>query len=200
MAARSARSRAAGKFRLVAEIKPRRWRPRRDFNDGWKRCTRADRNFHAEGEPTAVLSTLHDSSLDPVILLTTRLLAFVNTWWVVEVRLASMFGILELFDRVLFLFWRRVRDFVREDCVYFVMILLDVQCFFSFFWRIWNWESMILIRYYSKTVKIIFESFDKLLPFFPFPFHNSVCVIENEINAMEIVLSLFFQTYKLVVI
>lgn len=31
-----------------------------------------------------------------------------------------MFGILELFDRVLFLFWRRVRDFVREDCVYFV--------------------------------------------------------------------------------
>lgn len=30
-----------------------------------------------------------------------------------------MFGILELFDRVLFLFWR-VRDFVREDCVYFV--------------------------------------------------------------------------------
>lgn len=120
MAARSARSRAAGKFRLVAEIKPRRWRPRRDFNDGWKRCTRADRNFHAEGEPTAVLSTLHDSSLDPVILLTTRLLAFVNTWWVVEVRLASMFGILELFDRVLFLFWRRVRDFVREDCVYFV--------------------------------------------------------------------------------
>lgn len=44
-----------------------------------------------------------------------------------------MFGILELFDRVLFLFWRRVRDFVREDCVYFVMILLDKQCFFSFF-------------------------------------------------------------------
>lgn len=31
-----------------------------------------------------------------------------------------MFGILELFDRVFFLFWRRVRDFVREDCVYFV--------------------------------------------------------------------------------
>lgn len=197
MAARSARSRAAGKFRLVAEIKPRRWRPRRDFNDGWKRCTRADRNFHAEGEPTAVLSTLHDSSLDPVILLTTRLLAFVNTWWVVEVRLASMFGILELFDRVLFLFWRRVRDFVREDCVYFVMILLDEQCFFSFFLE--NLELRI-----DDIDKMLFENgenyFWKLLPFFPLPFHNSVCVIENEINAMEIVLSLFFQTYKLVVI
>lgn len=59
---------------------------------------------------------------------------------------------------------------------------------------------MILIRCYSKTMKIIFESFDKLLPFFPSPLHNLVCVIENEINAMEIVLSLFFQTYKLLVI
>lgn len=70
-----------------------------------------------------MLSTLHDSSLDPVILLTTRLLAFVNTWCVVEVSKVGkgMFGILELFDRVLFFFLRgRVRDFVREGCAYFV--------------------------------------------------------------------------------
>lgn len=194
MAARSARSRAAGKFRLVAEIKPRRWRPRRDFNDGWKRCTRADRNFHAEGEPTAVLSTLHDSSLDPVILLTTRLLAFVNTWCVVEVSKVGkgMFGILELFDRVLFFFWGGGLEILSARVVRILwMILLDEQCFF-FFLRIWNWESMI--KCYSKIVEIILESFHKLRSFF----YNSVC--ENGINAMKIVSSLFFQTYKLLVI
>lgn len=51
-----------------------------------------------------------------------------------------------------------------------------------------------MIKCYSKIVEIILESFDKLRSFF----HNSVC--ENGINAMKIVSSLFFQTYKLLVI
>lgn len=80
-----------------------------------------------------MLSTLHDSSLDPVILLTTRLLAFVNTWCVVEVSKVGkgMFGILELFDRVLF--FLRGLEILSARVVYILwMILLDEQCFFFF--------------------------------------------------------------------
>lgn len=58
-----------------------------------------------------MLSTLH-SSLDPVILLTTGLLAFVNTrrGGRGEQGLASMFGILELFDRVFFFFFEEEEE------------------------------------------------------------------------------------------